>query len=469
MLSAYDNILQMEVLAEDAAKYGSDDAFRYSCPCCGEIVFVAAADSIQRSSHFRHLHGNNDTECERYIGSAAHSIRTTSLYAVNRCNFYYYEKQFYLGVRLSRDEIAKYQSSHSQIELRSNRATPFQTHRITVQDFAPDALETFPLEQFAYSYKISITGENKKSEHFLFKQGAPSFFKLSGEDVQGYTKYVQGKTIYTEVYYLVITTSTDYATNAFNRQACVEIKKHFEFCTLGEKFYANIIIIKEKDAGIESLFDSWSYNIASSENITVLWPPSFLQDEITYSLGKTAFVYSSFDIISRRNTNADPASLTKTDESTTQIGIGNGLKVVNKNAELDLRHKSISFPIGSSQIETIECEKLNVLQGATIWLFSKQGVKPLSSGESVLLTDTEYAIEYENHIPTKMYVHIANAFDFEKFCRDAVVYYRYKLPLPGSFEIDLYPEFIRGCIDNGNGVQTINGAVLRQLQEIYHG
>ena len=108
-------------------------------------------------------------------------------------------------------------------------------------------------------------------------------------------------------------------------------------------------------------------------------------------------------------------------------------------------------------------------QGATIWLFSKQGIKTLSSGDLVSLTDTEYAIEYENHIPTKRYVYVANAFNFEKFCRDAVVYCRYKLPLPGSFEIDLYPEFIRGCIDNENGVQTINGAVLRQLQENYHG
>lgn len=44
------------------------ERFRYQCLCCGEEVYLAAADSSERSPHFRHRKGNNDTECERYLG-----------------------------------------------------------------------------------------------------------------------------------------------------------------------------------------------------------------------------------------------------------------------------------------------------------------------------------------------------------------------------------------------------------------
>ena len=71
MDKAFDAVLQSEVDAAVIAKTSYcflGERFRYQCLCCGEEVYLAAADSSERSPHFRHRKGNNDTECERYLG-----------------------------------------------------------------------------------------------------------------------------------------------------------------------------------------------------------------------------------------------------------------------------------------------------------------------------------------------------------------------------------------------------------------
>ena len=68
MHKAYDCVLQTIVTAEDAVINRGFEPYRYECLCCGEEVRLAAPFSEQRAPHFRHLSGNNDTECEEYFG-----------------------------------------------------------------------------------------------------------------------------------------------------------------------------------------------------------------------------------------------------------------------------------------------------------------------------------------------------------------------------------------------------------------
>ena len=61
MDKAFDAVLQTEVDAAVIAKIsyrGCGDRFRYKCLCCGEEVYLAAADSNERAPHFRHRKGN---------------------------------------------------------------------------------------------------------------------------------------------------------------------------------------------------------------------------------------------------------------------------------------------------------------------------------------------------------------------------------------------------------------------------
>ena len=68
MLAAFDTILQTVVTADSAAINGDNEAFRYECLCCGEDVYLAAQDSKYMATHFRHRSGNNDKDCELYLG-----------------------------------------------------------------------------------------------------------------------------------------------------------------------------------------------------------------------------------------------------------------------------------------------------------------------------------------------------------------------------------------------------------------
>ena len=68
MLKAYDTLLETSVSADTAAANSDNEAFRYECLFCGEEVFLAAQDSAYKATHFRHRSGNNDKECELYLG-----------------------------------------------------------------------------------------------------------------------------------------------------------------------------------------------------------------------------------------------------------------------------------------------------------------------------------------------------------------------------------------------------------------
>lgn len=68
MLYAYDTFLQEVVSSELAAQNSADEPYRYECACCGEEVFIAAKYSNSMVAHFRHRSGNNDVDCEKYLG-----------------------------------------------------------------------------------------------------------------------------------------------------------------------------------------------------------------------------------------------------------------------------------------------------------------------------------------------------------------------------------------------------------------
>lgn len=68
MRKAYDTFLQSEVPADLAAKSAGLEPYRYECAHCGEEVRLAAVGSISMVAHFRHRSGNNEVECEEYLG-----------------------------------------------------------------------------------------------------------------------------------------------------------------------------------------------------------------------------------------------------------------------------------------------------------------------------------------------------------------------------------------------------------------
>ncbi|MCE5187857.1 MAG: hypothetical protein LLF75_01530 [Eubacteriales bacterium] len=109
MRKAYDTILSDYVDADTAAKSDGFEPYRYECACCWEEVHICAADSQNQATHFRHRSGNNNVQCENYLGNRSAIIRN----ALSRKNvrdkieFYFSSttSMFSIGVKLNADEI----------------------------------------------------------------------------------------------------------------------------------------------------------------------------------------------------------------------------------------------------------------------------------------------------------------------------------------------------------------------------
>lgn len=208
MLRAFDTLLQTTVSANAAAANSDNEAFRYECLCCGEEVFLAAQDSIYKATHFRHRSGNNDKDCELYLGqySVSPSSPLKRNKKANRVEFYYnnIHKGFYVSFRFSEAEIAAYESLGACLEVRSSRSLrPFLSQEINHTIFMMTPQKSICWKMYASSYYISNTLNNIKREYSLFGTTGPTFFKIQGEDTDYIAKYLKSKSLYTNVKYYI--------------------------------------------------------------------------------------------------------------------------------------------------------------------------------------------------------------------------------------------------------------------------
>lgn len=162
MNKAYDTLLQTEVTAEMAAESGAKDRtgdfskYRYECICCGEEVYVAAPYSLKQATHFRHYDGNNDTECDNYLGQIT-SLKSAIDFRSRRsfretANFYfdYSKKLFCIGVKFSDTELESLTDQDICVEVTTeNHHCPFISIPINRTNFTPDVPTMFYLEEFS--------------------------------------------------------------------------------------------------------------------------------------------------------------------------------------------------------------------------------------------------------------------------------------------------------------------------------
>ncbi|MBO9596288.1 MAG: hypothetical protein J7559_00470, partial [Cohnella sp.] len=160
MREAYDTILSYVVSADLAAQGDGFEPYRFECTRCGEEVYVAAPYSTKRVAHFRHRSGNNDVECENYLGK--YGILSTDSRSRRsnreRVEFYYENgnNTFCIGLRFSESEIQDYERQNVDFEVRTKDSNePFCVLRIDGTNFAPDFPTRILLNNFSFSYYLS--------------------------------------------------------------------------------------------------------------------------------------------------------------------------------------------------------------------------------------------------------------------------------------------------------------------------
>lgn len=432
MRKAYDTILQSEASADLAARSGGFEPYRYECACCGEEVYLAAAYSTSIVPHFRHRIGNNDVECENYLGQyGAINIDSSSRKSNReRVEFYFKKsnKTFSLGLRFSGAEINAYEQHNVVFELRScPTEQAFFTLPINNTNFAPDALTLIPINKFSFSYFLSNTLNGTKRKYDFFKsRNTPIFFKLQRNDIDYKAKLVRGAVLYTNIPYFVVILGQYSVPLEIRFSDEIHIDETFCFETMGKEFLGKVLIIKNKTAQIDALALSWGYQLEVYESLTLLWPPAALVDDVSVIDSGHAFLYSSFELQAHGNINTHSENIYRVTNRISKVSVKPKIKVFKKNAEIII-DKGEKHPYDFDEIPSTEssASAYTVPDDSKYFLFNRSGVKRLSKGQSVSLTPRDEIRSYYYGYPTdRIYLRRQEELTSELLLDDILSHYR---------------------------------------------
>lgn len=412
MRKAYDTILQSEVSAVLAAQNGGFEPYRYECACCGEEVYVAAPYSTSVAPHFRHNIGNNDVECENYLGQyGAIDIDSRSRKSLRERVEFYFEnknKKFCLGLRFSTDEIQYYEQQNVDFELRTNTsALPFYILPINHTYFAPDFPTMISLNDFSFCYYLSNTLNGiKRPFRFFNCENTPTFFKVQGNDSDFKAKLVHGTVLFTNVQYFVAFQSKYSTPQGIHFPDEVQVNETFGFETMGLKFLGMTISIQKKTAYIDGLLKDWGYQLEASEMLTLLWPPAPVIDDVSFVTVNKVFIFTSFELQAHGNINVHSTDISLVNHGISRVLVKQKTKISRKNAEIVIDtfdQLSADF----SAITLIESAEsiYTVSDDGSYFLFNCSGVSPLSVGQVVLLTPKSEVRRYNFGYLTGRFYH----------------------------------------------------------------
>lgn len=474
MHKAYDTILQSEVSAELAAQNGGLEPYRYECSCCGEEVFVAAPYSTRIVTHFRHRSGNNDVECENYLGQSG-AISTDSNSRRNnreRAEFYYdsTSKTFSLALRFSESEIQVYEQQSVDFELRTKDSdTPFRVLKINSMNFSPDIPTLIPLNNFSFSYYLSNTlNVTKRKYDFMNHNNTPTFFKISGNDNDFKAKLVRSTVLFTNTQYLVAFQSQYSVPRGVQFPKGIEVGQTFRFETMNRKFLGFVLSITNKTLSIDCMLKSWGYQLEASETLTLLWPPAHLIDDASIITSDYAFIFSSFELQAHGNINVHLEEIMKLSHGITRVTAKPKTKIFKKNAEIVI--EKVVPPVDDYSVITPTkswVNTFNVPDDGTYFLFKCSGVSPLTNGQVVFLTPNSSIVRYEFNYPISYIYHcLQKELAGEELLEDILVHYKRLEAFDSTrFSTFVLNETASKYIDKCKITNSINPVVMRFIEE----
>lgn len=404
---AYDRILQMVVTAKEAAINDNTEPNRYFCVVCEEEVYVAAANSTERSAHFRHLRGNNNVECEYYLGRPNDKIESINYKRrsreVGELYFDFVNKNFCIGLKFSEEEIEDWEQENVSLKVKTEgRDSVLLEIKIDRSNFVPDTITFFPLSKFSASYYLAFSNEELKGKRLYFcRNNSPIFFRIMGNEYERRCKYVRGSTLYTNTKYVVAFPLKKSDLKKYFFADEFEIDETFEINTMNKKFMGLILNINYISKYVTSLFNSWNYRVENNETLTILWPPTYLKESKCYVMSEYIYLYSSFKLNSGENINVPSDRIQNIRSSISKIRLLPQTIIFKKNAELTIEKKT-SLSYYKKQFH-ICSSKLNVFKvpedGLSYFMFNCYGVSQLTVSQTVYLTADTIIIGYKHNYP----------------------------------------------------------------------
>jgi len=437
MLKAYDTQLDMEVLADEAAINGDAEYYRYECACCGESVNIAAGESRRVSTHFRHRNGNNETECNLYLGGGGRRLYERGTNGGN-LDIYFDElqKTFQLGIAFSDASLQEHENVASKLSISgttdytyrdSTIDKPFYEEHISINSFVPNEQKRIIISQFSRLYVLR-NGMNQASKFVkgFCEQGKLTVFKvLKNSDDNITAKLIKSNILYTGVRYFVVSHENKYAASQFSVPSSVMSEKELAFSTMGMNFFGRIITIV--DVGEESI--KWcceaGYDLEMSEQFGVLWPPVAMIDDVQVVDSEDVIAFASFKLKPRGNIKINPRDIYDIGSNCYRLRLSSKVKLLYKNAEAMIEKGETVLLMDIMQQAEIVTDRVTVGSDLRYFCFSSDGVKELPSNMQYLLFAERRVKAYQSNYLVKEFMPLpVKRIQFQELITDIKKTYR---------------------------------------------
>lgn len=476
MYKAFDAVFQVEVDADVIAKtsYNMLGArFRYQCLCCGEEVYLAAADSTIKAPHFRHRRGNNATDCEKYLGLPGAIEHYVSMRKYNKeylgFSFNIEYMTFEISLRFTAEELDRYAMSSSRLSLYTKYCSqPFFTVPINRSNFIPDDVNYFLIKEYSNDYYSSIDDSSTKKVHkdIIKKDGKLNIYRIKQLDC--HCKQNTSNILYTNENYLAISENKDNIRKLLDLQSIKILDDTFSFITQDRNFYAVKFVIKFVDHLARIYFQNHEFEVKTAETMDILWPPVFTRNSVAISKTDKVYIKSSFELIPHGNVEANGVHIRKLCGDVCEVEFSDGVTICEKNiTSRIIKEDHVSKECIYEEPQITYTNKYYVQDTYDYYLFDQNGCSKLSTGLNVYLSSIDRIVGYKNgHIKSIILPKPAEEQDKKQMIDEIIKYH----PKSELFEPDDFMDieadetvlsYLESCYRSG----TINSVIKTYIKE----
>ena len=475
MDKAFDVVLQSEVDAAVIAKNSHrflGERFRYQCLCCGEEVYLAAADSSERSPHFRHRKGNNDKECEQYLGQPGAVERFVFLrkHKQEHIEFFFNRDRmtFEICASFTEEELQAYEEENNRLTVSSKYyAEPFLSIPLSKGVFIPGRKSYFTITEFSKEYFVSFnSGFNCCTYHDVMRNPEKiNIFRVRMQDE--HCRYQTSSLLYTDTEYIGISENEEVLQELASLEYVIS-EELFSFVTENRIFYGLQFYVKGAEFSVRRFFQKHDYQIETSEAFSILWPPVYTRDSCSICAGDIVYAHSSFELIPHGNMNADGTFAKEVSRDVLKLHINDEVIIHEKNIDICIqRERERGKETVLEEPMTAYSDRYTIPDQYDYFLFDQNGCTRLISGSNVYLSESDRIVGYKNgHIKAFVCACPKEKPDTKQLINDIIKYH----PQSEAFEPDDFmdittDETVLAYLENCYRSGRINTVAKRYIKE----
>ena len=475
MDKAFDAVLQSEVDAAVIAKSSYcflGERFRYQCLCCGEEVYLAAADSSERSPHFRHRKGNNDTECEQYLGQldTVEHLILLRRHKQGHIEFYFNRDRmtFEICASFTEEELQAYEKENNRLIVSSKYCTdPFLSIPLSKEVFVPGRKSYFTITEFSTQYIVSFdSGINSCTYQDVMRDMKKiNIFGVRTQDE--HCRHQTSSLLYTNTEYIGISEYEE-TMQELSTLEYITSEELFSFVTENRVFYGLKFSVQQAEFSVRYFFQKHDYQIETSESFSILWPPIYVRNSRSICTGDTVYVHSSFELIPHGNINVDDVFAREINRDVLKLHVEDEIIIHEKNIDICIqKERELGMETVLEEPAAIYSDRYTIPDQYDYFLFDQNGCTRLNPGSNVYLSESDRIVGYKNgHIKVYVYACSKEKMDTGQLINDIVKYHpQSEIFEPDDFMDVTTDEIVLAYLENCYRSGRINTVVKQYIKE----